>query len=259
MGSLGNIGTSPPVLSNNASHSLRSVGSLWYVTRGAKKIEEALNRGDHQAAIVEASIVVGQAEKDVVLHKVPDYMKAMVFSVPPKYLKLALANLPDNVSTALRSYDPQERNNAQKIVTTFLGIMRNEGFWDPSATRGNAIGLCQVELGSANDVGDKNGWAPITRDQLFNPGTNIKYGFAVFNWILKNRANGDIDLAVVLYKKGAYYKGAPDNGARIYLANVKDFVENFSGATGGSMPLEFQGSAVVSNEHTFSLPPLPVE
>jgi len=76
-------------------------------------------------------------------------------------------------------------------------LVRVESVFDPEAVSGsNAIGLTQLMLSTA-----RNYDPTITRDDLFDPNTNLRIGFHYLRDLIRH-FHGDISLALEAYNRG---------------------------------------------------------
>jgi len=81
------------------------------------------------------------------------------------------------------------------------GLIRQESRYDHTAvSRSNAMGLMQLLEGTAFGVAKHNGIALGSKQQIFNPDTNIQLGTAYVAYVLKR--HGDPMLAVASYNGG---------------------------------------------------------
>lgn len=78
--------------------------------------------------------------------------------------------------------------------------------------RAGEIGLMQIKCSTARSVGFRGSCV-----QLYDPGTNRKYGSAYLRLALA-RAGGDLDTALSLYQRGVYSKY---RGCSSYCRKVK--------------------------------------
>jgi LysM repeat protein len=89
-------------------------------------------------------------------------------------------------------------------VDPFLvqAIIRKESTGNPKAVgKDGEIGLMQIKPSAARAIAKIMGWPVPSRDQLFNPAVNIKYGTAYFKHYL-NRNNGNILYSLMEYNMG---------------------------------------------------------
>lgn len=94
-----------------------------------------------------------------------------------------------------------------------LGLFNQESTWNPAATNKGAVGLGQLRLPAASEVG-----IPVTAswDQRFTPGLNIA-GSADYLRSLYDK-KGNWDLALGGYNQGGRKADTPK--ARAYAASV---------------------------------------
>ena len=107
----------------------------------------------------------------------------------PKPQTLLAGNLPAEI---LNGVDP------------FLvqAIIQKESVGNPNALgQDGEIGLMQIKPSTAKWIAEKVELPIPTREELFNPRVNIKYGTAYFAWILKRNA-GNVEHALMEYNMG---------------------------------------------------------
>lgn len=89
-------------------------------------------------------------------------------------------------------------------------VIRVESNYNPRATgRAGEIGLMQIKLQTARGMGYRG-----TRQQLYDPATNIRYGVRYLAEA-KRRADGDRCKAAMLYNQGIYARSF-SRGAKNY-------------------------------------------
>lgn len=83
-----------------------------------------------------------------------------------------------------------------------VAITRQESGFEPSTvSNAGAVGLMQIMPAEAGAIAAKAGLTPPSRDQLFDPATNIEIGAAEFAQKLANMQNNQI-LAIAAYNAG---------------------------------------------------------
>ena len=94
--------------------------------------------------------------------------------------------------------------NAEKFqipASTIASIINVESSYRPNVkSNKNAIGLMQIKLSTANYLNDINDFDNISEEKLFEVKTNIDYGCAYLNYLIKKFQN--FDLAIIAYNAG---------------------------------------------------------
>ena len=82
------------------------------------------------------------------------------------------------------------------------GIVYEESKFDPDVVSSkDAIGLMQILPDTANVLARELGISNLTRDQLFLPSLNLRFGCYYFRQLL-NKYNNNLDLALAAYNAG---------------------------------------------------------
>jgi len=89
-------------------------------------------------------------------------------------------------------------------------IKTESNFKEDAKSKSNAIGLMQVMLSTAKEMGDKLEIEEITEEQLYIPETNIRIGIKYFKILLEKYNN--YNLAIIAYNAG--------------MGNVDNWLEN---------------------------------
>lgn len=80
-------------------------------------------------------------------------------------------------------------------------IIKAESNFNENATsNSNAIGLMQVMLSTAQEIGDKLAIQEITEEELYNPEVNIQIGITYLKILLEKYEN--YNLAIIAYNAG---------------------------------------------------------
>lgn len=80
-------------------------------------------------------------------------------------------------------------------------IIKAESNFNENATsNSNAIGLMQVMLSTAQEIGDKLSMQEITEEELYNPEVNIQIGITYLKILLEKYEN--YNLAIIAYNAG---------------------------------------------------------
>lgn len=80
-----------------------------------------------------------------------------------------------------------------------LAVMRNESRFNPKVVSpSGAVGLMQLMPETARAIALERGWNPPSRDDLLDPFTNLRYGFAELGRLAR-RFNGNLILTIAGY------------------------------------------------------------
>ncbi len=104
----------------------------------------------------------------------------------------------------LKYWDAFQSAAAKQNVDPYVlvAITRQESGFEPSTvSNAGAVGLMQIMPAEAGTIATKAGLTPPTREQLFDPATNIEIGAAEFAQKLANMQNNLI-LAIAAYNAG---------------------------------------------------------
>ena len=97
-----------------------------------------------------------------------------------------------------------ERASERSGVDPYLvsAIIRQESAFDPSiVSNAGAVGLMQIMPAEAARIAEKGGLAPVTRDQLFDPETNVMVGAAEIRQKIE-AMDGNTMLGIAAYNAG---------------------------------------------------------
>lgn len=116
-------------------------------------------------------------------------------------------NLPPNFWQVLyprRHWDVIRDASAAARVDPWLtlAIIRQESAWEPTTvSSAGAVGLMQIMPKEASSIAERAGLGPVTRQQLFDPETNIRVGTAELRQKL-DAMEGNRTLAIASYNGG---------------------------------------------------------
>lgn len=99
---------------------------------------------------------------------------------------------PLNYEQEISTY-AKEFNLSPDLVASVINT--ESRFIESAKSYKRAIGLMQIKLTTANYMCTILGEQTITEDELFNPDTNIKYGCAYLNYLIKKFENTQTVLA----------------------------------------------------------------